>query len=200
MLYAVLFDKGCVVNSIYNYPTNLVFFTTPELLEIGDIPMTSLNEKPGKDEALKYYRRVADHYNSTIQQYEPVLSIEGDDGDFAVETTDRHGLPHDTYTRARWFWRPATTTSPTASMCRARTSKGYSLLQGRSSVLQPRRAGGGRKELGGDRGTGTVLDGRARHDGPPRRRDLATRSNTGSSPILKTVSRAAKSKLISTLT
>jgi cation diffusion facilitator CzcD-associated flavoprotein CzcO len=43
---AVLIDKGCVVNSLYNYPTNMVFFTTPELLEIGDIPMTSLNEKP----------------------------------------------------------------------------------------------------------------------------------------------------------
>jgi len=43
---AVLIDKGCVVNSLYNYPTNMVFFTTPELLEIGDIPMTSLNDKP----------------------------------------------------------------------------------------------------------------------------------------------------------
>ncbi|MBV8707822.1 MAG: NAD(P)-binding domain-containing protein, partial [Acidobacteriaceae bacterium] len=47
-LNSVLFDKGCIVNSIYHYPTNLVFFTTPELLEIGDIPMTSLNEKPGR--------------------------------------------------------------------------------------------------------------------------------------------------------
>ena len=61
----MLIEKGCVVNSIYHYPTNMVFFTTPELLEIGDIPMTSLNEKPGRTEALKYYRRVADHTNST---------------------------------------------------------------------------------------------------------------------------------------
>ena len=60
-LNAVLIDKGCVVNSLYHYPTNMVFFTTPELLEIGDIPMTSLNEKPNRTEALKYYRRVADH-------------------------------------------------------------------------------------------------------------------------------------------
>ena len=59
---ALIIDKGCIVNSIYNYPTNLVFFTTPELLEIGDIPMTSLNEKPNRTEALKYYRRVADHF------------------------------------------------------------------------------------------------------------------------------------------
>jgi len=52
--------------------TNLVFFTTPELLEIGNIPMTSLAEKPGRNEALKYYRRVADHYKLDIHQYERV--------------------------------------------------------------------------------------------------------------------------------
>ena len=80
---AVLIDKGCVVNSLYHYPTNMVFFTTPELLEIGDIPMTSLNEKPGRTEALKYYRRVAEHYKLDIRQYERVLGIEGEDGDFS---------------------------------------------------------------------------------------------------------------------
>jgi thioredoxin reductase (NADPH) len=83
----VLIDKGCVVNSIYNYPTHMVFFTTPELLEIGNIPMTSLNEKPGRTEALKYYRRVAEHYQLLIHQYERVLSIEGDDGEFHVRTS-----------------------------------------------------------------------------------------------------------------
>jgi len=85
-LKSVLFDKGCVVNSLYNYPTNLVFFTTPELLEIGDIPMTSLNEKPGRTEALKYYRRVADHYKLDIRQYERVLGFDGADGNFTVRT------------------------------------------------------------------------------------------------------------------
>jgi thioredoxin reductase (NADPH) len=93
----LVLDKGCLVNSIYNYPTNLVFFTTPELLEIGDIPMTSLNDKPNKVEALKYYRRVAQHYRLTIQQYEPVHSIEGSDGAFEIRTTDRDNCPH-TYT------------------------------------------------------------------------------------------------------
>ena len=91
---SVLFDKGCVVNSIYNYPINLVFFTTPELLEIGDIPMTSLNEKPGRIEALKYYRRVADHYKLSIRQYERVDRIEGHDLAFRVHTTDRLGYSH----------------------------------------------------------------------------------------------------------
>ena len=54
-----------------------MFFTTPELLEIGDIPMTSLNEKPVRTEALKYYRRVADHYGSDIHQYQNVERIIG---------------------------------------------------------------------------------------------------------------------------
>jgi thioredoxin reductase (NADPH) len=85
-LEALIFDKGCVVNSLYHYPTNMVFFTTPELLEIGDIPMTSIGEKPGRTEALKYYRRVADHYKLTVHQYERVERIEGDDPQFTVHT------------------------------------------------------------------------------------------------------------------
>ena len=82
----VLFDKGCVVNSIYSYPPNMVFFTTPELLEIGDIPMTSLNEKPVRGEALKYYRRVADHYKLNIHQYERVMEVQGADNAFKIVT------------------------------------------------------------------------------------------------------------------
>lgn len=82
----VLIEKGCVVNSLYNYPTHMVFFTTPELLEIGGLPMTSLNEKPGRTEALKYYRRVAEYYHLNIHQYERVLSIEGENSDFLVRT------------------------------------------------------------------------------------------------------------------
>jgi len=92
-LKTVLIEKGCVVNSIYNYPTNLVFFTTPELLEIGDIPMTSLGEKPGRTEALKYYRRVADHYKLDIHQYERVSGISGSEGAFQICTTDRLNQP-----------------------------------------------------------------------------------------------------------
>jgi thioredoxin reductase (NADPH) len=90
----LLIEKGCVVNSIYHYPTNMVFFTTPELLEIGDIPMTSLNEKPNRHEALKYYRRVADHFKLNIHDYERVENIAGEDGAFLVSTTDRLGCHH----------------------------------------------------------------------------------------------------------
>jgi len=90
----VLIEKGCVVNSIYHYPPHMVFFTTPELLEIGGIPMTSLNDKPNRTEALKYYRRAADHYKLDIHQYERVDRIEGNEGAFLASTTDRYGCHH----------------------------------------------------------------------------------------------------------
>ena len=91
---AVLIEKGCVVNSLYNYPTQMVFFTTPELLEIGDIPMTSLNEKPVRGEALKYYRRVAEHYQLDIRQYQRVEKITGEDGAFVTHSADSRGCAH----------------------------------------------------------------------------------------------------------
>ena len=93
-LRAVLFDKGCVVNSIYHYPTHMVFFTTPELLEIGGLPMTSIREKPTRAEALKYYRRVAEHYRLNIHQYQRVERILGEDNAFEVHTLDRDGGAH----------------------------------------------------------------------------------------------------------
>jgi thioredoxin reductase (NADPH) len=93
-LHAILIEKGCVTNSLYHYPTNMSFFTTPELLEIGDIPMTSLNEKPNRTEALKYYRRVAEHYKLDIHQYEKVDNVAGADGEFRIHTTDRHNCHH----------------------------------------------------------------------------------------------------------
>ena len=92
---AISIDKGCVVNSLYNYPTNLVFFTTPELLEIGDIPMTSLNEKPVRAEALKYYRKVAQHYQLDVRQYQRVERITGEDGAFVTHATDASGCAHE---------------------------------------------------------------------------------------------------------
>jgi len=92
---ATIIDKGCLVNSIYHYPTNMVFFTTPELLEIGDIPFTTALAKPTRLEALEYYRRVAEHFNLHIRLYEWVKTITGEDRDFRVTTTDRHSAIHD---------------------------------------------------------------------------------------------------------
>jgi len=93
-LKTVLIEKGCVVNSLYNYPTNMVFFTTPELLEIGGIPMTSLGEKPTRAEALKYYRRVADLYKLDIRLYQRVENITGRDGAFVANSVDHGGRAH----------------------------------------------------------------------------------------------------------
>src|SRR5438270_2368669 len=92
---AVLIEKGCLVNSIFHYPANMVFFTTPELLEIGDIPFSTANQKPNRQEALEYYRNVAQHYKLEVRQYQRVLKISGADGAFAVSTEDAHQRPHD---------------------------------------------------------------------------------------------------------
>jgi len=92
---ALILDKGCLVNSIFHYPTNMTFFTTPELLEVGDIPFTSSLVKPTRLEALEYYRRAAQHYDLQICQYHWVKTINGKDGNFHVASTDRQGHIHD---------------------------------------------------------------------------------------------------------
>jgi len=91
----LIIDKGCLVNSIYHYPTNMIFFTTPELLEIGDIPFTTASAKPTRLEALEYYRRVAEHYQLHIRQYEWVKTVTGEDDKFCITTSGRHGEIHD---------------------------------------------------------------------------------------------------------
>ena len=90
-----LLDKGCLVNSLFHYPANMVFFTTPELLEIGDIPFTTANQKPNRNEALEYYRNVAQHYGLDVRQYQRVMAVTGHDGDFRVQARDSNGHPHE---------------------------------------------------------------------------------------------------------
>lgn len=92
---AVSIDKGCLVNSLFHYPANMVFFTTPELLEIGDLPFTTANQKPNRQEALEYYRNVAQHYKLDVRQYQQVLTVTGYDGAFRVITRDRHRREHE---------------------------------------------------------------------------------------------------------
>jgi thioredoxin reductase (NADPH) len=98
-LRAVMVDRGCLCNSLFHYPSNMTFFTTPELLEIGDIPFSSPNQKPIRNEALEYYRKVADHYHLDVHQYQQVDSVTGADGDFRVATTDRFGRTGEYHTR-----------------------------------------------------------------------------------------------------
>ncbi len=89
----LVIDKGCLCNSLFHYPVNMVFFTTPELLEIGDIPLTSAAEKPTRSEALKYYRKCAEHYDLDLRLGHRVERVDGSDGKFAVHTRDEQGIP-----------------------------------------------------------------------------------------------------------
>jgi len=88
---ALVIDKGCLCNSIYNYPVNMVFFTTPELLEIGGLPMVTGGDKPTRIEALKYYRKGAEHYGLELRLFEKVLHVDGQDGAFTVVTETASG-------------------------------------------------------------------------------------------------------------
>src|SRR5246500_5255354 len=90
-LRPLVIDKGCLCNSIYHYPVNMVFFTTPELLEIGDLPMVCGGEKPTRTEALKYYRKGTEHYALELRLFEKVLRVEGHDGAFTVVTETESG-------------------------------------------------------------------------------------------------------------
>ncbi len=91
-LRPLVIDKGCLCNSLYHYPVNMVFFTTPELLEIGDLPLTSPSEKPTRAEALKYYRKCAEHYALELRLGRRVEKVEGSDGRFRVHTRDEQGI------------------------------------------------------------------------------------------------------------
>jgi len=90
-LSVALVEKGCLTNSLFHYPAHMTFFTTPELLEIGDIPFSSPNQKPTRSEALEYYRKVSEHYRLDVRQYQHVDQVTGSDGDFTVRTTDIFG-------------------------------------------------------------------------------------------------------------
>lgn len=89
---ALVIDKGCICNSIFHYPIHMVFFTTPELLEIGDLPMVCNGDKPTRVEALKYYRKGAEHYELDLRLYEKVLRVDGHEGAFTVVTETDAGI------------------------------------------------------------------------------------------------------------
>ena len=87
----LVIDKACLCNSIFHYPVNMVFFTTPELLEIGDLPLVCAAEKSTRIEALKYYRKAAEHYGLELRLYERVRRVDGQDGNFSVVTETEKG-------------------------------------------------------------------------------------------------------------
>jgi thioredoxin reductase (NADPH) len=88
----LVIDKGSLCNSLYHYPTNMMFFTTAERMEIGDLPMTVAGAKPTRFEALKYYRKAVEHYGVPVRLYERVERVEGGKGDFVVSTAGANGV------------------------------------------------------------------------------------------------------------
>lgn len=85
----LIIEKGCLVNSIFNYPTNMTFFSTSERLEIGDVPFISHGPKPTRTEALEYFRRVKSSWNLNVNLYEKVKSVEGEKNSFKI-TSDKN--------------------------------------------------------------------------------------------------------------
>ncbi len=90
-LTAALFDKGCVANSILNYPYYMRFFSTADRLEVGGVPFTVPEKNPSRQEALVYYRRVVEHFGLDVRQYESVESISGEEGSFVLRTASASG-------------------------------------------------------------------------------------------------------------
>jgi thioredoxin reductase (NADPH) len=86
MSYLII-EKGCLVNSVYNYPTNMTFFSTSDRLEIGGIPFVSHGDKPTRREALEYYRRIKSSWNLNVNTYERVLDITQQDKNYLTRTT-----------------------------------------------------------------------------------------------------------------
>lgn len=87
----VIVEKGALVNSIYNYPVFMTFFSTSQRLEIGDVPFVSINPKPNRNEAVEYYRRVAEKFSLNIHLFEKVEKVQkASDGLFDVQTAKRN--------------------------------------------------------------------------------------------------------------
>ncbi|MEQ9467018.1 MAG: YpdA family putative bacillithiol disulfide reductase [Ekhidna sp.] len=83
----VIVDKGCLVNSLYNYPRNMTFFSTSDRLEIGGVPFISHNPKPTRSEALEYYRRVASSWKLKTRLYERIEKVEKEDELFNIHSS-----------------------------------------------------------------------------------------------------------------
>ncbi|SEP15953.1 YpdA family putative bacillithiol disulfide reductase [Mucilaginibacter sp. OK283] len=79
-------EKGCLVNSLYNYPSTMTFFSTSEKLEIGGVPFVTVHNKPTRNDALEYYRRVALSNNLPLHLFEEVTNVKADDDGYTITT------------------------------------------------------------------------------------------------------------------
>lgn len=83
----LIMEKGVLVNSLYNFPTNMTFFSTSNLLEIGEVPFISHTDKPTRKEALEYFRRVYESWNLNVHFFEKVEGLQKQDAIFHIKTS-----------------------------------------------------------------------------------------------------------------
>lgn len=98
-LHTITIEKGSLTNSIYHFPANMIFFTTSDLLEIGDIPFSTTNPKPTREEGLNYYKRVVQHHNLNIRTFEKVNSVKKTENGFEVKTESENGQTFEYHTQ-----------------------------------------------------------------------------------------------------
>ena len=194
-------EKGVLVNSIYKFPVNMVFFTTPELLEIGGLPLVSPFDKPTRIEALRYYRRVVDTYELAIEFGEQVSTVDG------------RGLPRVEISRSRRVRTKAFAGSVTAERdlrdrlfrssqphrrARRELAARVALLQRVARLLSKKRRHRRRRQLGGRNGARAVSFGRARDAGAPSCAAEAEHQILGAAGHRESASRKARSEGCST--
>ncbi len=98
-LSAVTIEKGSLTNSIYHFPANMIFFTTSDLLEIGDIPFSTTHPKPTREEGLNYYKRVVQRFELNVRTFEKVVSVRKTGDTFEVMTETLSGQKTEYHTR-----------------------------------------------------------------------------------------------------
>ena len=102
----IIVEKGSLVDSLYHYPANMTFFSTSEKLEIGAVPFVSNNNKPTRNEALEYYRRVALSANLSINLYEEVTDVIRQEDTFQINTSKDHYYTSNVIIATGFYGRP----------------------------------------------------------------------------------------------
>ena len=190
--YAVL-EKGALVESIFRFPRQMTFFTTPDLLEIGGLPFVTPYEKPTQGEALRYYRRVADTYDLRLELGCAVTRLERDGDVFRLEVRrpSRRGAPRLT-PRGRRHGLLRQSQSPRRA--RRGPAPRFALLDRGARLLPPTRGRRGWQELGRHRRARAPQSGGPGHPRAPSPSAWPTGSSTGSSPTSRIGSRKGRSR------
>ena len=113
----VIVEKGCLVNSLYHYPQNMTFFSTSEKLEIGGVPFVSISPKPGRAEALEYYRRVTQKFELQVKLFETVESVKKNQH-YEIQTSKKHYLSRNIIISSGFYDLPNTMDIPGESLAK----------------------------------------------------------------------------------